>query len=125
MRKRGVRRFALGVGMCMSLGVGYAAPRALPVRPPADSTRPAATVTPEQTVQIKLRDLLGLVPAKPEDLTELIARLKAIEGQLIRIEQICAAIAGSVGPKVQTNPYPEPLPELKVEPPEPPPSKKR
>jgi hypothetical protein len=120
MIKTGVGRWALGVGMMVLLtwpGYGFAPSR----RAPPASVPALTTLSPDQMIQIKLRDLLGLVPAKSEDLTELIARLKGIEGQLIRIEQILAAIAANVGTKVQTNPYPEPLAPAVP----PPPDKKR
>ena len=86
---------------------GAATAQTQPAPVPLYSERSPTILGAEQTVQIKLRDLIGLVPAGPGQADELLARLKAIEGQLIRIEQILAALLG--GARVQTNPYPEPL----------------
>lgn len=68
-----------------------AAPAGAAVIPKA--ARPA---TLDQTIQIKLRDLLGLVPndGTREQVGQILARLKAIEEQLNAIEQILRAGPG-------------------------------
>ena len=57
-----------------------------------------ATRLPEQTVQIKLGDLLELVPRKssPEQ-KEIVARLTAIEARLAAIEAKLGVVPGALG----------------------------
>ena len=61
----------------------------------------APIVSLDQTVQLKLRDLLGLVPTK--DAGEMVARLKAIEERLIAIEALLKTAAAPI-------PLPAPVP---------------
>jgi hypothetical protein len=63
---------------------------------------PVRTLTLDSSVQVKLRDILGLIPQK--DATELLARLRAIEERLATIEALLRATpipipADPLGPK--------------------------
>lgn len=49
----------------------------------------APRATPDQTIQVKLRDLLDMVPRK--DAAEVLLRLKAIEDRLAAIEGLLRA----------------------------------
>jgi hypothetical protein len=51
---------------------------------------PVQTAKPDMVLQIKLRDLVGLIPAKdtPKEFTEILQRLRAIEEQLKLIETV-------------------------------------
>lgn len=80
-------------GLLLAASLAAAPPRRLP--------------SPEQTVQIKLRDLLELVPRKASpDQQEIIARLKAIEERLAVIERLLRQASSPVQPPT----LPEPVP---------------
>jgi hypothetical protein len=68
----------LTLGLLLSVSTTHAAPKAIPLKP-------------EQVIQIKLRDLLGMLPAKgtaPAEIAEILQRLKAIEEQLQAIREL-------------------------------------
>jgi hypothetical protein len=70
-------KLCLTLGLLLSVSTAHAAPKAIPLRP-------------EQTIQIKLRDLIGLVPlpGDPAQIAEILQRLKAIEEQLQAIREL-------------------------------------
>lgn len=88
-------------------GVSAAASAMEILAPPPPAARSRGLPRPEQMVQIKLRDLLELVPRKASpDQQEIIARLKAIEERLAVIERLLRQASSPVQPPT----LPEPVP---------------